>query len=220
MSVGIVIGTDHQLLREGLISLLQAGSNLRMLGAADNGRQVLELVTERHPDLVLLSAQLPGLNALDVTQRLAAGKASAVRVLLQLIEPDHRFIMRGLKAGVSGFLVKESDFEELLQAVRTVMAGQIYLSPCITGIVVDQYLQVGEEADESAYSVLTVREREVLVLQLIAEGQTTKAVAARLGVSVKTIEWHRQQLMRKLGLDNVASLTKYAIREGLTSVAE
>jgi DNA-binding NarL/FixJ family response regulator len=212
MSITVVIGSDQRLLVQGLRGLLADHPELAVLGEASDGHAAIRAALELRPDLVLLSSRIQRLNALDVTQRITHGEGGS-RVILLDAEPDRHFIVTGLGYGVSGFLLRESSFEELLQAIETVRRGQPYLSPRITGVVVDEVLRGQGPESRSAFSVLTNREREVL--QLIAEGSTTKEIAARLGVSGKTVEWHRTQIMRKLELRSVAGLTRYAIREGL-----
>ncbi len=217
MSMNILICSDQRLLVQGLRKLVAEQPELVLLAEAADGHAAINSALELRPDVVLLSSRIQRLNALDVTQRIVQHEGGA-RVILLDAEPDRQFIVTGLGYGVSGFLLRESSFEELLQALDTVAGGQPYLSPRITGVVVDEVLR-GQSVDaRSAFSVLTNREREVL--QLIAEGSTTKEIAARLGVSGKTVEWHRTQIMRKLELRSVASLTRYAIREGLVPLME
>jgi DNA-binding NarL/FixJ family response regulator len=155
------------------------------------------------------------LNGIDATRQII-GEGTNVKVIALSMHSDKRFVLQMLKAGASGYLLKECAFEELSRAVHAVMGNRTYLSPEITGLVVDDYVRYVSSADSSLFSLLTGREREVL--QLIVEGRTTKEIAASLHVSVKTIETHRQQIMNKLNVTNIPELVKYAIREGLTSV--
>jgi DNA-binding NarL/FixJ family response regulator len=139
-----------------------------------------------------------------------------VKVIALSMHSDRRFVLQMLKVGASGYLLKDSAFEELISAIHTVMANQPYLSPKITDVVVKEYLHGLPKNESTVFTILTAREREVL--QLLAEGKTTKQIASALNISVKTIETHRQQIMEKLNMHSVAELTKYAIREGLTSL--
>lgn len=217
MKVGLIIGTDQRLLREGLEALLARQPELRLLGVAQDGHALVSLVAESQPAVVLLTAHIPRLNAVDATLRMTRHDPR-VRVILLDAERDRHFVVRGLEAGVAGFLHRESGSAELLRAIDTVLGNAPYLSPPISGVLIEEVLRSSPPAPESAFSVLTAREREVL--QLIAEGQTTKEAAARLGVSGKTVEWHRTQVMRKLDLHSVAALTRYAVREGLVPLSD
>jgi DNA-binding NarL/FixJ family response regulator len=143
-------------------------------------------------------------------------ETKGVKVIALSMHSDRRFVLQMLKVGASGYLLKDSAFEELISAIHTVMANQPYLSPKITDVVVKEYLHGLPKNESTVFTILTAREREVL--QLLAEGKTTKQIASALNISVKTIETHRQQIMGKLNMHSIAELTKYAIREGLTSL--
>jgi DNA-binding NarL/FixJ family response regulator len=158
---------------------------------------------------------MPEMNGIDATREIVA-ETKDVKIIALSMHSDRRFVLEMLKAGASGYLLKDSAFEELVTAVHTVMTGQSYLSPRITDIVVKEYLHNLPRNDSTAFSILTQREREVL--QHLAEGKTTKQIASTLNLSVKTVETHRQQIMDKLQIRSVAELTKYAIREGITSL--
>jgi len=212
MRTGVIIGTDQRLLRDGLCRLLGDQPELNVVGEAANGQEVVALARELQPRLVLLSSHLPRLNAVDATQRIKSDAPSA-RIILLDAEPDWPHVRTGLNAGACGFLPRESSYEELLQCIDTVLEDQPYLSPRVTSVVVDEVRRAPSGEVETVFSALTAREREVL--QLIAEGLNTKEVAAQLGVSTKTVEWYRAQLMRKLDCHSIATLTRYAIREGL-----
>jgi DNA-binding NarL/FixJ family response regulator len=213
VSTRIVLADDHQLMRQGLRGLLDREPDMEVVGEADGGRSALALVAELAPNVVIMDVAMPDLNGVEATRKIVAG-FPGVRVIALSMHADKRFVAGMLKAGASGYLLKDCAFAELAGAVRTVAAGQVYLSPGIAGLVAEEF--AGRFAPDRPGSPLTGREREVL--QLIAEGQATKQIAVRLGLSVKTVETHRRQMMDKLGLHSVAELTKYAIREGLTAL--
>ena len=211
MATRIVIADDHKIVLQGLRSLLEQSPDLKVLAEAGTGRIAVELAKTLHPDIVIMDVGLPDLNGVDATRQIVRD-TPAIKVLALSMHADRRFVTGILQAGASGYLLKDSAFEELSLAIQTVMRGEIYLSPIITSLLVRQLVRQSPSGEPSA--LLTSREREVL--QLLAEGKATKAVAHRLGVSVKTVETHRQQIMDKLNLHTIADLTKYAIREGLT----
>ena len=215
MSVRIILAEEHRITREGLVNLLQERSDMEVVGEAENGREAVRLASELSPDLVIMDVTMPDLNGIDATRIITSGSNNTKVIALSMYS-DKQFVQGMIQAGASGYLLKDCAFEELVSAIQAVIQGNTYLSPGIAGIVVQDYLNKLTTDRSSADTVLTNREREVL--QLIAEGKSTKEIAARLGVSVKTIETHRRQIMEKLGIFSIAELTKYAIREGLTSL--
>ena len=216
MATRILLVDDHQIVREGLKALLDTQDGLQVIGQAASGREAIELARELQPDVVVMDVGMPDLNGIESTRRIL-NEMPWARVVALSMHSDRRFLSEMLKAGASAYLLKDIAFEELTLAVRSVASGRVYLSPQIANVVVDGYLgRGGSDQVPGGFAVLTSRKREVL--QLIAEGETTKQIAAALHVSVKTVETHRRQLMEKLELRSVAELTKYAIREGLASV--
>lgn len=215
MGIRIVLADSHKMVREGFCCLLDREFGMEVVGQAGDGRAAVELVKELKPDVVLMSVFLPSLNGVEAARRITQEQTD-VKVLAVSEHADRRSVCEMLKAGASGFVSKQSDFEELVSAVRSVASNQTYLSPRISGLVVEGYIHRAEGKNDSAYSVLTSREREVL--QLIAEGRTTKSIAKELFVSIKTVEWHRGQIMKKVRAKSIAELVKYAINEGLTPV--
>lgn len=215
MTIRIVLADDHKIMREGLRALLEKHADFEIAAEAENGIEAVQLVKKLKPHIVIMDIGMPGLNGIEATRQVTTD-APATKVIALSMHSDKRFVVEMLKAGVSGYLLKDSASEELASAIRAVLSGTPYLSPKITDVVLKDYLSTLTKTEPSAFTVLTPREREVL--QLIAEGRTTKEIAAALFVSVKTVETHRQQLMEKLDLRSVAELTKYAIREGLTSL--
>jgi two-component system response regulator NreC len=200
----------------GLRSLLEKQADLEVVGEAENGRKAVQMAQEKKPDVVVMDVSMPDLNGIEAATQIKESLPET-RVIALSMHSDKRFVMGMLRAGAAGYLLKDCASQELANAIAQVAAGKKYLSPEITGVVIDDFLQGGSsEEGATVASALSAREREVL--QLIAEGWSTKQIASHLYVSIKTIETHRRQIMKKLDLHSIADLTKYAIREGLTSV--
>ncbi len=214
MNLRIVLADDHRILREGLRSLIEKQPGMTVCGEAEDGRTVVRLALEKSPDLVIMDIAMPHLNGIEATREIVA-KDEKIRIIALSMHSDRRFILEMLRAGASGYILKDCAFEELTTAINTVMARKIYLSPHIAEKVIKDYVALSPH-DESIFAVLTPREREVL--QLLTEGKKTREIAHCLEVSIKTVETYRQQIMDKLNIHSIAELTKYAIREGLTSL--
>jgi DNA-binding NarL/FixJ family response regulator len=214
MSTRIIIADDHTIVRHGLAKLIEAEEDMEVIAQTENGISTVELARELSPDIVVMDVAMPDLNGIDATQQILRENPK-VRVLALSMHSGKKFVIAMLQAGAMGYLLKDCALEELISAIRTVIEGKTYLSPSITDIVIQNYVRNIDQQGDSAFSVLSQREREVL--QLMAEGNTTKQIALRLHISPKTVEGHRLRLMNKLNIDNVAQLTKYAIQEGLTS---
>jgi len=214
MTAKVVLADDHVLFRDGLRVLLEKEADLKVVGEANNGREAVRLAAELQPDIVVMDVSMPDLNGIEAAREISA-RTPKTRVLGLSMHSDRRFVARMLQAGAAGYLLKDCDYEEFIRAVRAVLAGQTYLSPAVAGGVVNAHVRGGAAAASSALRDLTPRQREIL--QLVAEGRATKQIAAHLHVSVKTVDAHRQHIMDKLGLHSVAELTKFAVREGLTS---
>ncbi|MEL7087034.1 MAG: response regulator transcription factor [Planctomycetota bacterium] len=206
---------DHQIVRDGVRSLIAALDGYSVLGEATNGREAVSLAAELRPDVLVIDVGMPDLNGIEAAGQVVAENPSIKIVGLSMLS-DARFVRRMFKAGASAYLLKDCAFDELKLAIDTVMQNQTYVSPAIGQVVIGDYVQDQRAADSQAFASLTAREREVL--QLLAEGRATKEIAADLFVSVKTIETHRQHVMQKLGTRSIAELTKFAIREGLTQL--
>jgi two-component system response regulator NreC len=215
MDIKVLIADDHQIVRDGLRSLLEKEPDMKLVGEAEDGRTIVKMLRETTPDVVIMDVAMPNLNGIEATRQITH-EFPAVKVIALSMHDDRRFVINMLKSGASGYLIKDCAFRELAKAIRLVVkANKIYLSPGITDVVVNNYV-TGLTPDSLVFSILSPREREVL--QLIAEGRSSNQIAEALYVSVKTIECHRAQLMQKLKKRSVAELTKFAIREGLTSV--
>jgi DNA-binding NarL/FixJ family response regulator len=217
MPVEILIADDHQIVRQGLRGLLAQEADFTVIAEAEDGRDAVRLACELSPDVVIIDVGMPELNGIDATRQLLADCPGA-RVVGLSMHADRRFVTEMLKAGAMGYLLKDCAFEELVTAIRTVLHDKIYLSPRINEQVILEYVAHLQRAEATVFTLLSPRAREVL--QLIAEGATVKEIAEQLCISVKTVETYRAQVMEKLDLHSVAELTKYAIREGLTSLGD
>jgi DNA-binding NarL/FixJ family response regulator len=218
MGIRILLADDHKIVRTGLRTLLEKQEGMEVIAEARDGRMASQLAKDMMPDIIIMDIGMPDLNGIEATRRITS-EVPGAKVIALSMHSDRRFVTRMLEAGASGYLLKDCAFEELAQAIQAVMSDQVYLSPDITGGVIGDYLRqlsAREGSSASLFNLLTPREREVL--QPLAEGKTTKQIAALLHVSAKTIETHRSQIMEKLNIHSVAELTKYAIREGITTL--
>ncbi|MEJ2721979.1 MAG: response regulator transcription factor [bacterium] len=210
--IRVVIADDHKILREGLKSLMEKEKDIEVVGEAENGKKTLDVVEKAAPHIVVMDVAMADLNGMEATRRLKKINPS-VKVIGLSGHPNRSYVTEMLKAGASGYVVKSRAYEDLVRAIREVLAGNMYLSPEVTPGVVDTHFASSKKANP-AFATLTAREREVL--QLLAEGKTTKWIASELTISVKTVETHRRNIMEKLDLHSVAELTKYAVREGVS----
>jgi len=215
MNIKILLADDHKITRDGLKSLLDSQNNMNVIGEAENGRQAVRLALDLAPDVIVMDINMPELNGIEATRQIVS-ELPGTKIIALSMYSDKRYVVGMLKAGVSGYLLKNCAFDELVSAISAVVANQNYMSQKIADTVMKDYASILESNDNSPVSSLTGREREVL--QLIAEGLKTKDIAARIHVSVKTVETHRQQIMRKLNARSVVELTKIALREGITSL--
>lgn len=211
-AVRLLLVDDHALVRAGLRALLGEMNGVTVVAEAGDGREALQLIREHKPDIALLDISLPGLNGLEVAARVAKDHP-ATRVIILSMHGDDESVRRALMAGAAGYLLKNSDRSELELALRTVARGDAWLSPAVTKKVVTAFAEGARTPGPGAFEVLTPRQREVL--QLIAEGHSSKEIAARLDLSPKTVETHRTELMERLGIHGVAGLVRYAIQIGL-----
>jgi DNA-binding NarL/FixJ family response regulator len=213
MSTRVLLVDDHAIIRQGLSSLLEKQPDIEVVGSVEDGRKAVEIAHELVPDLVIMDISMPNLNGIDATRKII-GETGDVKVIALSIHSSRHFVAEMLKAGASGYILKECLFDELVEAIKTVLNGGTYLSPKITGVVIDDYVKRLSAQYKPEGPILNEREREVL--QFLSEGKSTKQIALQLHVSAKTIESNRRNIMDKLGINSVAELTKYAVREGLT----
>jgi DNA-binding NarL/FixJ family response regulator len=211
----ILLADDHKLFCDGLRTLFERKPDIEIVGEASNGRLAVRLARELAPHLVIMDIGMPELNGMEATRQILS-EMPGVKVLAVSMHADRQYVAGMLSAGASGYVLKDSAFAELAEAVQVVMGGGRYLSRDVVGVVVDDYVQRVAPAPGTALARLSEREREVL--QLLAEGHSTTQIAERLHISRKTVETHRKNIKQKLDLQSVAELTKFAVREGLTSL--
>lgn len=215
MTIRVVLADDHQIMREGLASLLNGQADIQTVGEAADGAEAVKVSISKCPDLLITDLSMPKLNGIEAIRRIKT-QAPEIKALCLSVHEDPVRVAAVIDAGASGYLLKKCAFEELVQAVRVVAADKVYLSPEIAGVVVEGFRNKRSGWKVSAFSRLTNREREVV--QLLTEGYATREIAHQLNVSVKTVSAHRDHVMAKLQLYGLAELTRYAIREGITSL--
>jgi two-component system, NarL family, response regulator NreC len=214
-AVRILLADDHTILRRGLRLVLERESDFSVIGEAGTGREAIEAVEREHPDVIVMDIGMPLLNGIEATKRIIAEYPKTAVVILS-VHSDEGYILRALKAGARGYLLKDSAETDLIQAVRAVAAGKAYFSPVVSKILADDYIrQVRQQGVEDPYDLLTARERELL--QLIAELKPTKEIAELFGVSPYTVDTHRSNLMQKLNVHSIPELILYAVRKGVIS---
>jgi DNA-binding NarL/FixJ family response regulator len=215
MKIRILLADDHEVFREGLRSMIEKHADLEVVGDAETGRVAVRMATQLKPDIIIMDIAMPDLNGIEATSQIRA-TVPETRVIALSMHSDKRFVTGMLRAGAVGYLLKASAFDEVIQAIRTVMNNKHYVSGDIADTVVSDYVRQLTEAAPEKQAALSPREREVL--QLLAEGHSTKKIAETLHISANTIETHRAHIMAKLGIRTIADLVKFAIREGITSL--
>jgi two-component system response regulator NreC len=213
MAIKIILADDHAVLRHGLSKSFQNEKDMEVIAQAKDGRSTVELARELVPDIVIMDIGMPDLNGIEATRQIKQA-CPGVKVIGLSMHSGKNFIIEMFRAGASGYLLKDCEFDELVNSIRIVINNKTYISPAISDVVVESSMLKAGEAKDSAFAVLSKREREVL--QLLTEGKTTKQIAKRLHISSKTVEVHRLNIMGKLKMDSIAQLTKYAIQQGLT----
>jgi len=211
----ILIVDDHGIVREGLKSLLQSQTDMEVVGEGEDGQVAVELAEQLSPDMVIMDMSMPNLNGIEAT-RLILQHRPNTKVIILSMHSDRHIVKETLEAGASAYVLKSNLFDEMLRALETVAEGGRYLSPRITDVVIDDYVGDSTEDKSAKTPKLTSRERQIV--QLVAEGKTIKEIAHILHISPKTADSNRRQIMNKLGFSSMAELTKYAVREGLTSL--
>ncbi|RLE28608.1 MAG: DNA-binding response regulator [Acidobacteria bacterium] len=211
----ILLADDHQILRYSLRVLLGKEGGIEVVGEAEDGRQAVDLARTLKPGIVIMDLQMPVLNGIEATRQILTENPTC-KVIFLSMSSDPIVVRQAIQVGARAFVLKDCAYDQLIKAIEAVKKGEQYLSPKIVGVVLTDYMKQLESGEGLPPSVLTSRESEVL--QLLAEGKTSKEIAGILGVSVKTVDTHRQNLMAKLDLHSIAELTKFAIKEGITSL--
>ncbi|MDH3583106.1 MAG: response regulator transcription factor [Phycisphaerae bacterium] len=213
----ILLVDDHAIVRSGLRSLIESHDGLEVVAEADDGEQAIALAARHEPDVIIMDVAMPGINGIEATRQILEQRPET-RIITLSMHADSHFVSRMLQAGARGYLLKDCAFDELAGAIQTVLDGQVFLSPEVTDVLVEDYVGDRTAPVAPAADALTKRQREVL--RMLSDGGTTRDIADKLKLSVKTIETHRQHIMERLGVRSVAELTKFAIREGLTSLEQ
>jgi two-component system, NarL family, response regulator NreC len=211
--VRIVLADDHTVMRSGLKLLLEREADFSVVGEAQDGREAVRTVEEQSPDVVVMDVAMPNLNGIEATMRIVDSHPRTAVIILSM-HSDEGYVLRALKAGARGYLLKDSAESDLIAAVRKVNEGRTFFSPAISNLLMEDYVrEIRNRGAEDSYELLTARERELL--QLLAEGKTTKEIAAYLQLSPYTVDTHRGNLMRKLNVNSLAELILYAVRKGI-----
>lgn len=213
--ISVILVDNHVIMRDGLRHLLEEESDIEVIGEADNGRQAVKIALEKKPDIVIMDIAMQEMNGIEATRQIKK-ENSDIKVLTLSMHSERQIVIGSFRAGASGYLLKDSTSTELVEAIRTVHRGRKYLNQEISDIVLQEISDVKKDSEEIGVDILTNRESEIL--QLIAEGNSTKRIAEVLFISPKTVESHRANIMEKLNIHNIPELTKYAIRAGLTSL--
>jgi len=213
--IRIVLADDHTIMRSGLRAVLDRYADMQVVGEAADGRQAIQCVEQNHPDVIVMDVAMPNLNGIEAARQISA-KHAGVSIVVLSMHSDEGYVLRALKAGARGYLLKDSAEGDLITAIRAVSQGKAFFSPAISRMLVDDYMrQLQQRGVEDSYELLTTREREIL--QLLAEGRANKDIARMFGLSLYTVETHRSNIMEKLNLHGIPELMLYAIRKGVIS---
>lgn len=215
MGVSILFADDHRMTRESLVMVLEQQPDFAVIGQTGDGREAVRLAAELSPDVAVVDVTMPGLNGIEATRQMKAHNPG-LRVIVLSMHVERQFVSETLAAGASAYLLKDCPVEDLIHAIRSVTSGETFLSPKVQDVLVRSCLGTASPAAKAAAQGLSPREREIM--QLVAEGKSTKEIARLLGLSAKTVDGHRRQIMVKMQFDSVADLTRYAIREGIASL--
>jgi two-component system, NarL family, response regulator NreC len=213
MPVRIVLADDHTIMRHGLRLVLERQPDFAVVGEANNGREAVDVIVRENPDVAVMDIAMPLLNGIEAAKKITEERLKTAVVILSM-HSDESYILRALRAGARGYLLKDSAETDLIQAIRAVQAGKAFFSPAVSRVLADDYLrQIQQQGVEDPYELLTARERELL--QLIVELKSTKDIAGLLGISPRTIDTHRGNLMQKLNVHSIPELILYAMRKGV-----
>ncbi len=216
MDIRLLLADDHQMMREGLRSMIEKESGMTVVGEAQDGKSTVELARKTGPHVVVMDVSMPDLNGIEAARKILKDNPN-VKILALSAHADQHFVREMFVAGASAYVLKQNAYEELVRSIHDVMSGRKYVSSGVARGVVDTFVELSQPVSKTpVFVLLTDREREVL--QMIAEGKSTKDIGSDMSVSVKTVETHRRNIMEKLNLHSVAELTKYAIREGITAL--
>jgi DNA-binding NarL/FixJ family response regulator len=213
--IRVLIADDHPLIRSGLRALLEREGEFQVVGEASDGYEAIELATHLKPDVAMLDVGMPRLNGIDAAQHISE-RLPKVRIVVVSMHSDEAYVLRALKSGARGYLLKASSETDILAGIRAVAAGHAYFSPKITKLLVEEYVnEMRRRGAEDSYDLLSIREKEIL--QLLVEGKANREIAEMLHISVSTVETHRNNVFQKLGIHNLPELILYAVRKGLVS---
>jgi DNA-binding NarL/FixJ family response regulator len=214
-SIRVIVADDHTMIRSGLRALLDRAPDVEVVGEAQDGRQAVQLAQELSPNVVLLDIAMPNLNGIEAARQISA-RQERIGIIILSMHSDEGYVLKALKAGARGYLLKDSSEDDVINAVRAVSSGKAYFSPEISRMMADQYIvQMQQRGVEDSYELLTSREREIL--QMLAEGNSNKEVATTLDLSLHTVETHRSNILQKLNLHSIPELILYAVRKGIVS---
>jgi DNA-binding NarL/FixJ family response regulator len=212
MTVTVLLADDHPIVRQGIRHLLEAESDVKVVGEATDGLEAVQLVEKHRPNVLIVDMMMPGLNGLEVLRQVKKRSPATFSIVLSMQSAD-AYVVEALKSGASGYILKDSGPSELVNALRQVIQGQRFLSPKLSERLINAYIQTSDKTVLDSYETLTDREREVL--QMVSEGLTTPEIARRLSISPRTVELHRGRMMSKLGLRNQTDLIRYALKRGI-----